>query len=77
MSFLHKLDGDNWSSKFVVNQARHPDELDIMEQYEVSVIRLQDILYELENNNKKPNTFTASGKDLIYLIELADVEQAH
>jgi len=65
-SLRDKLAKGTWSFHFVVNEVAHPEELEIFEKSEVSVVRLKDILDALKNEAAQP--FTASGKDLVDLM---------
>ena len=61
----------SWSFHFVVNEVRHPEELEIFEKSkQISVIRLGSIVEDLKSGPEKD--FTASGKDLIDLMKVID-----
>ena len=59
-----QLSAGDWSHHFVLNKARHREELAVFERSHVEIIYLKDILADLKAGGK----FTASGKDLIDLM---------
>lgn len=61
-----RLAKGNWSFHFVVNEVAHPDELEVFERSDVSVVRLRDILENLKDSAGRQ--FSASGKDLVDLM---------
>ena len=55
-----------WSYFFVVNEFKHPEEIEEFERSQVTILRLRDILDSLKDSSRR--TYSASGKDLVDLM---------
>lgn len=62
-----------WSRELVVNEVKHPKELDLLQKAGITIIRLKDIVYELAETNTLIKA--AAGNDLFTLMQLGK-EQA-
>lgn len=67
-----KLYDGNWKFEFVVHRVRHEEELTLIEEHGVSVLRLDDIIKELSLSNTIVKR--ASGSDLLDLVLLGKIE---
>jgi len=57
-----------WSRELVVNEVRHPEELDLFRKVGITILRLKDIVHNL--SEKGMLIQAASGNDLITLMQL-------
>lgn len=63
-----KLFPGDWSRELVVNVVKHPEELDLFRDAGVTVIRLTDIIRDMETS--APLIQAAAGNDLLNLMQL-------
>jgi hypothetical protein len=69
----NRLFPGKWSRELVVNEVRHPEELDLFREAGITILRLKDIVHKL--SEKDTLIQAASGNDLIILMQLGK-EQA-
>jgi hypothetical protein len=64
----NRLFPGEWSRELVVNEVKHPEELNLFREAGITILHLRDIVHNLSENDMLIQA--ASGNDLITLMQL-------